>query len=65
MSTTIISGNDIPTPDELAESMRNISENADQEFRHRAMDSALTDVLEALGYTEAVKIFYETPKWYA
>lgn len=65
MSTTIVINGDIPTPDELAESMRNISENDDQEFRHWAMDSALTDVLEALGYTEAVKIFHETPKWYA
>lgn len=41
------------------------SEVSDQEDRHRFMDGAITDVLEALGYTEAVRIFYDTPKWYA
>ena len=62
MGTTIIVNADIPTPDELAETMRGYSEMSDREFRHMNMDSALTGVLEALGYAEAVEIFRETPK---
>ena len=65
MTTLIISDETIPTPDELAERMRDIAEDPDQERRHRSMDSVLTYVLESLGYTEAVKIFLDTAKWYA
>lgn len=65
MSTTIIVNEDIPTPEELAEDMRRIAEFDDQEMRHILMDGALTDVLEKLGYAEAVEIFINTPKWYA
>lgn len=66
MSTTIIVNEDIPTPEELAEDMRRIAEEFDdQEMCHRIMDGTLTDVLEKLGYAEAVEIFINTPKWYA
>ena len=37
MSATIIINGDIPTPDELAERMRDISENNDREFRHMSI----------------------------
>lgn len=55
----------IPTPEELAERMRDASEDDDVECRHYNMDGILLDVLERLGYGEAVKIFRETPMWYA
>lgn len=55
----------IPTPEELAERMRDAAKDDDQECRHYTMDGILLDVLEQLGYGEAVKIFRETPAWYA
>lgn len=60
-----ITDENVPTPGELAERMRDASTDDDQECRHYKMDGILLDVLEQLGYDEAVKIFRETPMWYA
>lgn len=37
----------------------------DKEDIHWQMDNYMLSVLEELGYEEGVKIFRETPKWYA
>lgn len=65
MTTHIISDEDIPTPEELAERMRSLADIPQQDIRHVRMDSVLTTVLEMLGYSEAVKIFNDTSKWYS
>lgn len=65
MSTTIVVNEDIPTPEELAKTMRRLAKDDDLELVHITMDDALLNVLEKLGYAEAVKIFEDTPKWYA
>ena len=37
----------------------------DRETSHRRMDALMCKVLEDLGYGKGVKVFKETPKWYA
>ena len=53
--------------EQLADSMRYIKlmHSDDEEVCHILMDNAMCDFLEGLGFTEAVKIFKETKKWYA
>lgn len=60
----------VPTPEEFADKMLAIYkkdwlENEDEEDVHYHMDTAITDLLLALGYEEAVYIFDNTKKWYA
>lgn len=62
----------LTTPEDFAYEMRQISNQlkdptflGDQEDVHVHMDYYMTTVLEELGYEEGVKIFRETPKWYA
>lgn len=57
----------LTTPEEFAEQMLDIQKrcNGDLEDMHIRMDYYMTTVLEELGYEEGVKIFRETPKWYA
>ena len=60
---------DKPTPEEFAEAMRFFSDRYkdgnDIERTHRAMDDLMCETLASLGYEEGVKIFRDTPKWYA
>jgi hypothetical protein len=37
----------------------------DEEVAHHIADSALCELLEALGYGDVVKLFDEVDKWYA
>ena len=37
----------------------------DEEAAHRLADDILCDLLESLGYTELVEVFYSIDKWYA
>lgn len=37
----------------------------DEEALHSELDSLLCDILEQEGYGDLVKLFYESPKWYA
>ena len=37
----------------------------DEEIAHVQMDGLMCELLEKLGYGEAVKIFDDAPKWYA
>lgn len=56
---------ELPTPEEAAAYMRDLALETDQEDRHCRMDGYLLNILEALGYGEAVEIFDNSPKWYA
>lgn len=54
------------TPEGFAALMRDIVEHeGDIETRHRALDGAMADLLEALGYSDAVEVFWRAHKWYA
>lgn len=55
----------LPDADEFAERMRMESAKNDEEIAHIGMDDAMCELLEKLGYGEAVKIFEDTAKWYA
>jgi len=63
--------NTIKTPAEFAEQMRYIQRKGsddnsnDIEFVHIAMDNAMADLLESLGYSEGVQVFQDTYKWYS
>lgn len=37
----------------------------DEEIVHSMMDGIMCETLDRLGFTEGVKIFNETSKWYA
>lgn len=37
----------------------------DEETAHYLADDILCDLLESLGYTELVEVFYSIDKWYA
>ena len=52
---------------ELADKLKKIQEDypTDQEVRHIEEDSFLTRLLLDLGYTELVKQYHTTCKWYA
>lgn len=56
---------EIPTPEEFKEDMLRASNIESQEDRHYDMDNLMCNLLEALGYGEAIDIFDSTPKWYA
>lgn len=55
------------SPAHVAKLMQSIIDfnGDDQERCHVEMDQLLMDLLETLGYDEAVKIFRSEPKWYA
>lgn len=55
------------TPEEFERKMREISDEDenDTESAHRMMDSLMCSLLETLGYSDGVKVFCETYKWYA
>ena len=54
-------------PSEFAARMRAIRDefSDDEEVEHISMDNIMLELLEELGYSEAVAIFNDTPKWYA
>lgn len=54
-------------PEEFKIKMQEIKDNRyiDEEDTHIAMDELMTKILISLGYGEGVKIFNDTPKWYA
>lgn len=53
------------TQKEFAEEMANAKYIGDTEYIHIEMDAIMCKLLESLGYTEGVKIFKETRKWYS
>ena len=53
------------TPEELAQEMKEIAKCIWTEERHLQGDAALCETLKALGYGEAVQIFYDMDKWYS
>ena len=62
----------IPTPEEFAEQMKNASRPKrrygileDCEDTHYRMDNLMCNLLRKLGYSDAVDIFKQSPKWYA
>lgn len=57
----------ITTPEEFAEEMQHIKDvlGDDEERVHLEMDQYILEVLEELGYSEGVAIFFDTPMWYA
>ncbi len=58
-----------PTPNEFKEKMKELSDGIkigmDLEEPHKDMDEYLCQTLEALGYSEGIKLFRTTPKWYS
>lgn len=64
---------DVMTPEDFAKYMKKHSQTLwppniggiDRETSHRRMDALMCRVLEDLGYGKGVKVFKETPKWYA
>lgn len=59
--------NEIMTPEEFAETMQSIFDlyKSDWETMHKRMDGLMKQVLKSLGYDEGVRVFDESPKWYA
>lgn len=55
---------EVPSPESLAQKML-LSSQKGMEISHIEMDDLMADTLEALGYSEAVKIFRKANKWYA
>lgn len=59
------------TPKEFYEKMKALSDSTDSdeyidlEYAHEDMDDLMCKVLTLLGYGEGVKVFKDTPKWYA
>ena len=53
------------TPEEFAETMKEIAESEDPECAHGDMDDLMCQLLEDLGYEEGVKIYLDADKWYA
>ena len=47
------------------ERMKAIVEETDIEKRHHKMDDIMCEILEELGYSEIVKIFVDSEKWYS
>ena len=58
-----------PTPEEFANHLKKLSTqfslDGDYETTHVLMDEYLCQTLSKLGYSEGIKIFRTTPKWYA
>ena len=58
-----------PTPNEFKEYLKELSNDVTMsdnlEIAHINMDEYLCQTLEALGYSEGIKIFRTTPKWYS
>lgn len=57
------------TPEQAAEAMRQIFGtgnfmNRDEAKTHPEADELLCELLEDLGYNEAVAVFRDAPKWY-
>ena len=63
----------IPTPEEFTDQMKDASVPKlrygkileDCEDTHYRMDNLMCDLLQILGYGDAVDIFKQSPKWYA
>lgn len=56
----------VPTPAEFERHLREILDRTDsEEDRHIDMDEYICKTLESLGYTDGVRVFRTTPKWYA
>jgi hypothetical protein len=55
-----------PDPDEFLKEMTDVSSRVsyDAEVRHIKMDDLMCKLLEQLGYSEAVKVFRRSDKWY-
>ena len=55
-----------PTPTEFKHKIREIIDNENgTESVHIEMDLYICEVMESLGYTEGIRLFRGTPKWYA
>ena len=52
------------TPEEAAEKMR-AARSDEEDDGHRDCDAVLCEVLQSLGYGEAVSLWHEQDKWYA
>lgn len=52
-------------PEAFKNRMLTLSTIGDEERMHQLMDDMMCDVLRSLGYDEGVRIFLDTPKWYA
>lgn len=52
---------------EFADQMQELAINwqSDEEMFHRHADDLICKLLVSLGYEEGIKVFDETPKWYA
>lgn len=56
---------ELPDPDEFAQKMKDIFERGDTETDHSAADGLMSDLLDKLGYSKAVDIFWSSERWYA
>ena len=66
MPTMIINSDEnIPTPDEFLKDMQRVADSNDTEWKHGCMDDMMCDLLEQLGYGEAIEVFRHTDKWYS
>lgn len=54
----------LPTPDEMAEKMRELFKSLDKVVAHVNADALMIEILEVLGYPEAMQIFRDADKWY-
>lgn len=59
--------NKVMNPQEFYKKMKELAEieDFDEEDLHVDMDDLMCRVLTDLGYGDGIKIFNETPKWYA
>lgn len=57
----------VPTPEEFEAHIKHIIEQYEYNFedKHVELDLYLCTVLESLGYSDGVRLFRSTQKWYA
>ncbi len=61
-----MSKKNVLTPEEFEAKMKDIIETYESlEDCHAEMDLLMCKTLEALGYTEGIRLFRAKPKWYA
>lgn len=52
-------------PEAFKNRMLTLSAMDDKERMHQLMDDMMCEVLQSLGYDEGIRIFLNTPKWWA
>lgn len=53
------------TPAEFEDEMRKLSNDFDQEHKHRKADELMCEILNQFGYSVGVEIFNNMNKWYS